>query len=210
MRRTRVPAPPDSCKVYTPVGLARAIVSAVGDHPNARWLEPAHGHGAFLRALRSIDVPKTRITAVDLDLQVRQEDSLARTHRGADFFQWCHTSTERFDRVVGNPPYVAISQLPAALQRTAASVLDLNGEPIGKGANTWYAFVLSSLRLLHEGGCLGFVLPSAAEYADYAKQLREFVGRTFRTFYLYRCRRPLFTDVQEGTIVAIASGYTPR
>lgn len=144
-RRNRTPAPPKSCKVYTPLSLAQALVNALGDEPTARWLEPAHGHGVFLRALRNIGVPKTRIKAIDLERKTSPEDALARTSRGTDFLKWYRLTLERFDRIVGNPPYVSISRLPLALQKAAASVLDLNGKPIGKGANAWYAFVLVSL-----------------------------------------------------------------
>ena len=206
-RRNRTPAPPKSCKVYTPLSLAQALVNALGDEPTARWLEPAHGHGAFLRALRNKGVPKTRIKAIDLERKASPEDGLARTSRGTDFLKWYRLTSERFDRIIGNPPYVSISRLPLALQRAAASVLDLNAKPIGKGANAWYAFVLALLQLLNKGGSLGFLLPSAAEYTDYSRGLRESVGKSFRTLDIYRCRRPLFADVQEGTIVAIARGY---
>ena len=205
--RTKIPLPPESCKVYTPINLAQAMVNALGDESTAQWLEPAHGQGVFLKALRNIGVPKRRIRALDLDLEPSTQDVLARTTRGIDFLAWSSLTTERFDKIIGNPPYVAISQLPVVLQRTAVSVLNLKGYPIGKGANTWYAFVLASFRLLNRGGSLAFLLPSAAEYADYSNDLRESVGASFRTLDIYRCLRPLFAEVQEGTIVAIARGY---
>jgi adenine-specific DNA-methyltransferase len=206
-RNNETPVPPKSCKVYTPFSLAEAVANALGDEPTARWLEPSHGHGAFLRALRGLGVPKTRIRAIDLEIKASPDDRLARTSRGIDFLDWYGVTSERFDRIIGNPPFVAISQLPLVLQKTAASILDLNGKPIGRGANTWYAFVLASLRLLQKGGSFGFLLPSAAEYADYSKALRESVAKSFRTLEIYRCHRPLFADVQEGTILAIARGY---
>jgi adenine-specific DNA-methyltransferase len=202
-----VAAPPDSCKVYTPLSLAEAMVNALGDEPNARWLEPSHGRGAFVRAISALPVPKHRITALDLERAESQADLLAQTFRGIDFLHWSHVTPKRFDRIIGNPPYVAISQLPLSLQRSATSVLDLRGHPIRKGANTWYAFVVASFHLLKDGGSVAFVLPSAAEYADYSKDLRDTVGSSFRALEIYRCRRPLFPNVQEGTVVAIARGY---
>ncbi|MGH9960103.1 MAG: hypothetical protein ACREBC_23765, partial [Pyrinomonadaceae bacterium] len=101
----------------------------------------------------------------------------------------------------------SIKRIKISLQGTAASVRDFDGNPIGTGANTWYAFVLASLRLLKKGGSIAFVLPSAAEFANYSAGIRGAVHDTFSSLELYRCTRPLFENVQEGTIVAIARGY---
>lgn len=202
-----VAAPPASCKVYTPDDLATALVVAIGDEPNAQWLEPSHGRGAFLRAIAALGVQKQRVTAIDLDQSASDSDRLARSLRGVDFLEWSTTAETKFDRIVGNPPYVAIRRLPPALRKTAASVLGVNGEPIGIGGNLWQAFVLASMRVLAPGGSLGFVLPSAAEFADYSTGLRRVIRDQFGVLELYRCRRPLFDDVQEGTVVAIARKF---
>jgi len=202
-----VVAPPAPCKIYTPADLAEAMVRALGDTPNATWLEPSHGNGAFVEAIARSGVGNERIVAVDLDPATAAADRLATTVRGIDFLKWANETDRRFDRIVGNPPFISIAQLPPSLQRSAASVLDLNGRPIGKGSNLWYAFVLASLRLLRKGGCLAFILPSAAEFADYCAAIRRGVAETFGRLELYRCTRPLFEDVQEGTLVVVARDY---
>jgi hypothetical protein len=199
--------PPDSCKVYTPYALASAMVCALGDAPDAQWLEPSHGHGVFLKAIAELGVDKSRAYALDLDSQVQDADALATTFRGVDFLEWAIKTKLRFDRIVGNPPYVAIKRLPPALRRMAAMVIDADGSPLGAQANTWYAFMVSAIRLLRDEGELAFVLPSAAEYADYAFAARGLIRERFRSVELYRCRRPLFEGVQEGTVVVVARGY---
>ena len=203
----RLALPPSSCKVYTPADLANAIVHALADAPQASWLEPSHGTGVFVDAIARLGVQKERIVAIDLDRTTSASDRLATTSRGVDFLRWADETERRFDRIVGNPPFISINRLPLSLQKSAASVLDFNGRPIGRGANVWYAFVLASLRILKHGGCLAFVLPSAAEFADYSAAIRQAVRRTFSSLELYRCERPLFENVQEGTLVAIARGY---
>jgi hypothetical protein len=195
------------CKIYTELPLALGIVKALGDLPETEWLEPSHGQGVFVEALAEITVPARRIRAIDLDTDWSGNDNLARTIRGIDFLHWSISTQERFDRVVGNPPYVAISQLAGKLRKTAACVEDFNGLPIGSCSNLWYAFVLCAIRLLREGGSLGFVLPSAVEYAEYSGSLREAIRDRFESIELLRCRRPLFNGVQEGTVVVIARGY---
>jgi adenine-specific DNA-methyltransferase len=203
----RLAGPPVCCKVPTPNDLAMAIVRAVGDHDNAIWLEPSHGTGVFVKAIAQLGVRKRRIVAVDLDRNYLPADRLARTFRGVDFLRWADETDFRFDRIVGNPPFLSIKTLPPSLQRTAKEILDLSNKPIGRGANIWYAFVLASLRLLKKGGCLAFVLPSASEFANYSSAIREAIGKTFASLEIYRCARPLFEGVQEGTVVAVARGY---
>jgi adenine-specific DNA-methyltransferase len=202
-----LPDPPSSCRIYTAPELANAIVGSLGDQPQLSWLEPSHGKGAFLNAMANLGVARERIVAVDLDRTTSEADILATTLRGVDFLRWAAETEQRFDRIVGNPPYVSIERLPAMLQHTAESILDLNEEPIGRGANVWYAFVLSSIRLLKSGGSFGFVLPSAAEFADYSAEMRILLRRSFCSVEIFRCRRPLFSEVKEGSIVAIARGY---
>jgi adenine-specific DNA-methyltransferase len=198
---------PASCKVSTPPDLAEAMVRALGDATGATWLEPAHGNGAFVEAVARFGVGKKRITAIDLDKRPAAADRLATTIRGVDFLQWAKETDRRFDRIVGNPPFISIAQLSSSLQKTAASVFDLNGRAIGRGANLWYAFVLASLPLLRKGGCLAFVLPSAAEFANYCAGIRQGVAQAFGRLELFRCGRPLFDDVQDGTLVAVARHY---
>lgn len=199
--------PPVSCKVYTPPDLASVIVQSLGDSSDLCWLEPSHGKGAFVEAISQLGVQRDRIVAVDLDPSPSAADSLATTFRGTDFLRWSRTTEMRFDRIVGNPPFVSIKRLPQSLQKSAAATLDVNGRPIGKGSNVWYSFVLASLRLLKDGGHLAFVLPSAAEFANYSAAIRCAVSQTFNSLELYRCARPLFENVQEGTLVALARGY---
>lgn len=206
----RLAHPPTSCKVTTPSDLAKAIVQAVGDDDGLLWLEPSHGTGVFVEAISDLGVQKERIVAVDLDPKPSTADKLARTIRGVDFLRWARETDLRFDRIVGNPPFISIKRLPVSLQRTASSVSDVNGQPIGRAANVWYAFVLASLRLLKEHGSLAFVLPSAAEFADYSSAIRNVIGETFGSLELYRCARPLFEGVQEGTLVAVARDYKVR
>ncbi len=174
---------------------------------NALWLEPSHGKGVFVQAISSLGVPRKRIVAIDIDGCFSPLDELADVRRGIDFLEWATKTTLRFNRIVGNPPYVAISRLSERLRQSALSVVDLNDATIPASANLWYAFVLASIRLLSIGGSLAFVLPSAAEFADYSAHIRNNITEQFARLDLFRCARPLFENVQEGTLVALARGF---
>ena len=199
--------PPPSCVVYTPAPLARALVDALQPSPEQEWLEPCVGAGVFLSALSECGIDRSRITGVDLAVKPEAADRLARVRRGVDFLSWATTASRRFDCVVANPPYVALSSLPRSARRVATGVAVPEGLSVPGGSNLWYAFLCACLRLLKDGGRLGFVLPSALDYADYAARLREQLPRLFSRVDVLRCERPLFPTVLEGSVVLLASGF---
>ncbi|MCX7428726.1 MAG: hypothetical protein NTW96_24250 [Planctomycetia bacterium] len=198
-----VASPLESCKVYTPSILARAMVSAIYEGGRQRWLEPSVGRGVFVWVLREKGVSKQRIVAVDLDTDATENDKRATVIRGVDFLEWSNNTRRRFDCVVGNPPFVSIRSLPSPFKEAAARVHLDGGRPIGLTANTWYAFLIRSVTLLKHSGNLAFVLPSACEYADYCQPGRNAIAQMFERTDLIRSRRPLFDGVQEGTAVLV-------
>jgi adenine-specific DNA-methyltransferase len=200
--------PPDSCKVYTPRPIADAMVQALGTDRSSTWLEPCVGRGVFLSALKDAGVSPERITAVDLDPFGWEHDSLARTYRGVDFLSWSHPPLSLFDRIVGNPPYVPLSRLDARLRDTAAVVRIPGGDlTVQPSSNLWFAFLCRCLELLKPKGNLALVLPAAWDFADYAGTLRQGIPQLFREFTTFRSRRPLFDEVQDGSVIIIGRGY---
>lgn len=198
---------PSSCKVSTPAELAEAMVSALGVRRRESWLDPCIGDGVFPRALRDAGVSANWITALDLETKTLPREDLGRITWGEDFLSWSQQVPMRFDNIIGNPPYVAISQLPDHLRSTALAVAQPDGERMPRRANYWYAFFCASLKLLRRGGNLCFVLPSAWDYADYAAPLRELAPKYFRRFAAHRCERPLFDSVLDGCVVIVGHGF---
>lgn len=198
---------PKSCKVYTPEKLARAMVRALlPRNPGGTWLEPSFGRGVFLRCLSEAGVPSHRVIAVDLDKAPSDYDELATCIRGVDFLAKPTLPINRFDFVVGNPPYLAIRSLASKQRATASGVLDNAGRAVGVRANTWYAFLQRSIQYLDDGGSIAFILPAASEYADYCKPGRSGVTSLFDRVDLIRSRSPLFESVREGSVVLVCRG----
>jgi len=200
-------SPPSSCVVYTPPALADAMVAAVGGRKEGSWLEPSCGRGVFVESLLKSGVAGASITILDLEPEPGPFDKAVVANRGMDFLAWAAACSQRFDGVVGNPPYVRISELPDSLRQSAAAVRQPDGDSVGLRANSWYAFVCAALNLLKPGAAIAFVLPAAWEYADYAAPVRNKMGRWFRSVRVYRCLRPLFEGVLDGSVVLIAEGW---
>ena len=201
------PTPPESSTICTPAPLASALVRALGHQPTSLWLEPCVGSGAFLRALSDLGVDSSQIVALDLEQTRTEQDALARTVRGVDFLAWSRTSSCTFDKIVANPPYVAIGKVDPVLQQSALAVSTPDGRFVPRGSNYWCAFLCASLTLLRPGGDLGFVLPAAWDYADYAASLRDSIIQSFARFEVHRSQTPMFDLVQDGCVVVIGRGF---
>lgn len=162
-----------SGEVFTPAPLAEEMLdslpSDVWSHSNKRWLDPCVGTGLFpvlvyfrlmhgLRKSKGLTSPKKRskhiienmIRCVEIDdINVATTKSVFKlidpdaTPSVAcyDFLEW--NSPEKYDVVVGNPPY------------------NVNG--LNKGGaflvSYWVPFVTKSVDLLESGGFLCFVHP---------------------------------------------------
>jgi adenine-specific DNA-methyltransferase len=196
---------PQSCVVFTPRPLADAMVQALGDQQHATWLEPCVGGGVFLEALAATKVPPSRIRGLDLATTSSSQDHLARTIRGEEFLRWSQSTTERFSRIIANPPYIALNRMPRSVQSSALRILvPGTTRKVTLGANSWFGFLCASISLLRRRGSLAFLLPAAWEYADYAAPLRASIGQLFETVEVHRCRQPLFKAVLEGSVVLLA------
>lgn len=192
---------------YTPSTIASGIIDALGVTSDATWLEPSFGSGAFLRELAKGGVEPEKITGVELESLNPTLGSGFNLVHGSDFLAWARKTEMRFDRIVGNPPFVSLSQLTCELRNSALEIRDLEGAKIPKTSNTWYAFLLASLSLLARGGRMGFVLPAAWSYADYASGLRSTISRYFRKIEVHRCDEPVFNDALDGRIVLLCFDY---
>ena len=194
------------CYHPTPSPLAAAVVGALGDEPELAWLEPCVGAGVFLRELRDLEVETHRVAGVELATEAFGFTDYGKIVRGTDFLHWSKSIPPCFDRIVCNPPYINISKLPSPLMQNALEVPGIDGEPMRKRANSWYAFVCATVRLLKQNGAMAFILPASFEFADYARPLREGIHEFFRRVEIYRCRVPLFSDVTEGCVVLLCFG----
>jgi hypothetical protein len=182
------------------------MARVLSDAPGYRWLEPCVGKGVFLDALAAAGVDRDRITAIELDHH-DLHGKCGEYHPGTEFLDWSLRTVLRFDRIVGNPPFLKLHRAHGTVVQAALRIERPGGGTVPLRANCWYAFLCACLRLLKPGGGLCLILPAGWEYADYAGDLRRIMPRRFRRFEIIRGARSFFRGILDGCIVLVAEGY---
>lgn len=178
--------------VYTPAPEAElacrvALKRWGGDPARAVACDPACGAGDFLAALVRVGGRPARLVGVDPDATAlaRAGATGAELHRGDALvpdraqFAWGVHAPDRYDLVVGNPPYVRHQALRDPLgrpgpygPRVADAVAQLApGLTLSRRADLAAAFLVLGASLLREGGVLAFVTTSAWLDAAYGAPL---------------------------------------
>ncbi|MFN7098113.1 MAG: Eco57I restriction-modification methylase domain-containing protein, partial [Gammaproteobacteria bacterium] len=149
-----------------------------------RILEPSAGHGVFIKAIPDSWQQQATVTAVEMDsisckLLKTLYPNITVCHGRFEEFN----SAERFDLVVGNPPYGQIEFKD-----------ELN--PDLAVCSIHHYFVGKCMRLLNEGGILAMVLPRYFLDAP-EKHLRHIIGKEGGSLLkAYRLPDDLFDDAK--------------
>ena len=151
---------------YTPLQLANAMVSLVASDDINSVLEPSCGDGVFLDSLAALDKIKSipNITAVEIEsdeaekvrnnfndnnnVSVLNEDFL-------DFYQRVY-GKEKYDLILGNPPYIRYQYLTEEQREIQSSILTSHGMKSNKLINAWVAFLVACVQLLSDNGKIAF------------------------------------------------------
>lgn len=205
---------------YTPPDIARYICQWAIRSRVDRVLEPSCGNAVFLlaaayqleRAEGSLfDHLRPSLSGVEIDPRAVIE-ATERLHsagysaeiHACDFFDFM--PSEKFDCIVGNPPYIRYQQFAGesrtkAIRSALAAGVSLNGL-----ASSWAAFVVHCSRLLKAHGRLGLVLPAELLTVKYAGPVREFLLKRFARIQMITFEQRVFTDAQEDVVLLLAEG----
>lgn len=124
-------------QVFTPASVVRALLALRQNE--GRVLEPSCGDGAISSAIPGC-------IAIELDPRVAPKGSLI-----LDFFAF--PETERFETIIGNPPYVRFQDIQPATKRLLKSDL------FDARSNLYLFFIEKSIKHLTEHGELIFITP---------------------------------------------------
>lgn len=143
-------------QVFTPPDVVHAMLALRQNKGSI--LEPSAGYGAFMRELGREAV------GIELDADVAGVTADARVRVG-DFF--AYSTENKFDTVIGNPPYVRF-------QNIRAGTLELLPmEWFDRRTNLYLFFIAKSMRHLKKGGELIFITPRNFLKSTNAKRLNE-------------------------------------
>ena len=177
--------------------------------PSSRLLDPGSGTGAFidgvLRWCSRTGFPVPRITAIESDpahiqfLNKAYSGNPCIDVQGTDFLL---SQTEKYDYIIGNPPYVSITGLSEsekseykALFRTARGRFDL-----------YLLFFERALNSLVHQGRLVFITPEKFTYVESASPLRELLA-SFRIEQIRLMPEDTFGDlVTYPTVTTVSRG----
>jgi len=205
---------------YTPLDIAKFLARWVQQAGAKEVLEPSCGDGVFLKAFDQISFARNSVvSAFELDfIEAAKSRSLSDNFSfktnviNTDFLAWAlprlDGAGERFDGVVGNPPFIRYQYLPELFQETAEKVFKALGCKFTKHTNAWVPFVLASIALLKPGGRLAMVLPSELIHVLHAQSLRSFLAKECKKIVIIDPEEIWFEGTLQGAVILMAEKKT--
>lgn len=197
---------------YTQPAIAEFLTRWVNVAKPKSILEPSCGDGAFLDAIKKVGMTHLKqITACEINEEEAQKaavrTSLPVKIQRTDFLRWYlffGQNEERFDAVVGNPPFIRYQYLATEQQLLAEKIFGQLKLPFTKHTNAWVPFVLASIRLLKPGGRLAMVIPSEIFHIPHAQSLRRYLAEQCSRILIIDPEEIWFDDTLQGTVLLMA------
>ena len=193
---------------YTPSSIADFILKwGIGESTNTSILEPSCGDGVFLQQIKNNNYNYKEIVGVELD-----EIEAAKANIGldntkiinSDFYKYCSSTSDTFDLIIGNPPYIRYQFFDKEQQVESENIFIRAGLKYSKLTNAWVSFVVGcSLMLNEKGGKLGFVVPAEILQVSYAKQLRSFLAQFYNKINIISFKKLVFPDIQQEVVLLL-------
>ena len=193
---------------YTPPAIASFILHwGINDSTDADILEPSCGDGIFLEMMAREDMMFHHVTAVEYEAAEAEKARAIDLHDSevinADFHRFCLDTEQRFDLVVGNPPFIRYQYYDEGQQVLAGEIFKKAGLKRSKLTNAWVTFVVGCSLLLAEHGKMGFVIPSELLQVTYAQQLRKFLATTFNKINIISFENLVFEEIQQEVVLLL-------
>lgn len=194
---------------YTPEPIAEFILRwGINGSSDSEILEPSCGDGVFLRQVLKHNLKYKSITAIEFDEQEAQKaDAIKLKNKvviNTDFHTYCNNTLQRFDLIVGNPPYIRYQFFDKEQQVEATKIFDKATLKYSKLTNAWVSFVVGSSLLLKEhGGKIGFVLPAEILQVSFAQQLRKFISQFYNKINIISFEKLVFPSIQQEVVLLL-------
>ncbi|SEW24684.1 N-6 DNA Methylase [Chitinophaga sp. YR573] len=194
---------------YTPEPLAEFILKwGINGSINSDILEPSCGDGVFIEQLKDLKLKYKSITAVELDpIEAKKVEEIELENKQVindDFHTYCNNTLQRFDLIIGNPPYIRYQFFDRQQQIEAGDIFIKAGLTYSKLTNAWVSFVVgSSLLLKDKGGKIGFVLPAEILQVSFALQLRKFIAQFYNKINIISFEKLIFPNIQQEVVLLL-------
>lgn len=200
---------------YTPNDLATFLVRWIEKVSPSRILEPSCGDGVFFDALGTRNLSSNilgfELDGVEAKKAKERAYSAGLSHvniQASDFLGWAinamENKSERFDAVIGNPPFIRYQYLPPLFQVRAETIFDRLGCKFTKHTNAWVSFILASFELLSPGGRLAMVVPAEIIHVMHAQSLRSYLGDNARKIVVVDPEELWFEGTLQGAVLLLA------
>jgi len=193
---------------YTPEPIASFILKwGINGNVDYDILEPSCGDGVFLEQLKKRNHTFNLVTAIEFDEnEAKKAEKIELKGKkviNTDFHLYSNKTKERFDLVVGNPPYIRYQYFDKEQQIEADKIFKKAGLKYSKLTNAWVSFVVGSSLLLKEKGKIGFVIPAELLQVSYAQQLREFLAHFYNKINIISFEKLVFPDIQQEVVLLL-------
>lgn len=205
---------------YTPPPIAEFLSRWALERRPQSVLEPSCGDGRFLQALANQvnagrGLAPAFIDAVELLPQEANKandsgEALRRLNAEVavvndDFFNWIEAvNGNRWDAIIGNPPYIRYQYFEAAQRDKARQIFDRANVPFSKRTNAWVPFVIASIMHLAPDGRLAMVIPAEILHVQYAQGLRLLLEQEMASVTLIHFRKIVFPNTLQGVVLLLA------
>lgn len=179
---------------FTPEIVAEFMIGLADINTNSKILEPSCGEGVFLDLLQQKGFFK--LTAFEIDKYLANEFSYVRYESFVSA-----NINEKFDLVIGNPPYIRWKNLEDELKQE----LTLNqywNKYFNSLCDYLYIFILNSIELLAENGQLIFICPEYWMNTTHSITLRNYMVQQgyFEEIYHFN-ETPIFEKVTVSIVI---------
>lgn len=193
---------------YTPEPIAQFILRwAVNGNKNYDILEPSCGDGVFLEQIKESSFAYKTVTAVELDTDEAKKTSNIKLPKtkvlNEDFFSFANSTKQKFDLIIGNPPYIRYQYFNKDQREEAIKIFSKADLKYSKLSNAWVGFVVGATQLLKEKGKIGFVLPAEILQVGYAKQLRNYLAHTYNKINIVSFKKLVFSEAQQEVVLLL-------
>jgi tRNA1(Val) A37 N6-methylase TrmN6 len=191
---------------FTPEAVASSLVGSVVRSADDRVLDPACGDGQFLRLHPSsvgVELSDEACTVA------RMTAPRAQVHH-RDFFAWAEETEERFDCIVGNPPFIRYQHFAGPARARALRLAHRAGAKLTGLTSSWAPFVAVASTLLKPGGRMGLVVPAEIGHAPYAVPLLDALCSSFESVRIIAVREKIFPELSEDAWLLLALGRGGR